>query len=90
MFFVEKSYKKYDLIVNVVYSFVKIVSYYFLGHLYFSWNWYKWTFLKISITTTNKFCFALVFDIAHPLPNALVHIAINIFSIYCTPKSKKV
>ena len=31
----------------------------------------------------------MVFDITHPSPNALFHFAIIVFSISCTPKSKK-
>ena len=47
------------------------------------------SFLKLSITTSNKFRFTLVFDKTYPSSSALIHFAINIFSIYCTPKSKK-
>ena len=36
-----------------------------------------------------KFCFTLVFNITYPSPSALVDFAINIFSICCTPKLKK-
>ena len=78
---------KSELIVNVVYSFVKTVSYCFLGHLFFSQNCSKCTFLKYSITT-NKFCFTRDFDITYPPTNALVHFSINMFCICCTPKSK--
>ena len=47
-------------------------------------------FKVINYTTTNKFRFNSIFDISHLLPNTSTHFAIKIFSICCTPISKKV
>ena len=56
----------------------------------FSQNFFKCTFLKLSITTYNNFFFTLVFDITYPSPNVLNHFPINIFGFFRTPKLKNI
>ena len=57
----------------MVYSFIKIVSYCFLEHFFFSLGIAPNQVFKVKIATTNKLHFSLDFDITYPSKNALYH-----------------
>ena len=60
-----------------------------LSPLFFSSNSSKCTFLKLSITTSNKFRFTLIFDITNSSLGALVHFAITILAFVVHQNQKK-
>ena len=63
----------------MVYSFVKIVSFCFLGHLLFLLELLLMHVFKVINFNTKKFCFTFDFDITYPSTNALFHCELRAF-----------